>query len=110
MPDHFPARDRVAHKVPLACRIAPLAFGIPMPGLNKQFGVLAITDRAPSRFKNLFDLVRPEENIRSVAWNTIESCTQSLNRAERVRHVAWSGIDFYRLRRSTNGERHNENC
>src|SRR5207245_3570021 len=54
VPDKI-ARLRVPYKVPLAAGIAPCALRIPVPRFNKQFRILPVADRLPSRGEHLFD-------------------------------------------------------
>src|SRR5215469_432692 len=92
MTDFVPGWSLVADEVSPSRGIAPLSFWVPVPGLNKQVGVLAITDNAPSCRQDLPDLVGPKEGIRGIARHTIHSGTQSIERSEDVHHMGWSGV------------------
>src|SRR5689334_13329974 len=95
--NHFLCRRRIPCEVALAGRVAPGSFRIPMPGLNKQLGVLPIADRTPPCLKNLLYLVRPEKDVGCVGGNTIHRGTQGTKRAERVCDMTRSCIDADRL-------------
>ena len=98
MADHLFSGLRLSNEIALAGRIAPSPFGIPVPRLHKQFRVLAIADRAPTGFENLFHLIWTEEDIGGVARNTIERCPERLDWTERVSDMAWSRVNLNRLR------------
>src|SRR4051794_36981940 len=108
MANHFACRCRIAREVSLARRGAPGSFGIPMPCLNKQLGILAITDRAPTCLENLLDLVRPEKSIRRIRGNAIDSAAQCAKWAERVCNVARSCIDTDGLRGGAGGRQYRD--
>src|SRR5947209_711850 len=65
------SRRGIASEIAFAGRIAPRSFGVPVPGLHKQIGVLAVTDNAPTGGQCLLDLIWPEERVRSIARNTV---------------------------------------
>ena len=83
----------VAGKVTLASGIAPGAFGIPVPSLHKEFGILAVRDLSPSRGEDLLDGFRLEEGIGGVAGNAVNGRTERVKRAERICDMAGSGVN-----------------
>ena len=87
----------IAPKIPLAQRIAPRSFWIPVPGLHKQLGVLAVTHHSPSSLENLLHLVGREEHVRRIAGNAIHSGSQCVRWTESVYKVAGCHIDSDRL-------------
>ena len=88
----------VAGKVTLASGIAPGAFGIPVPSLHKEFGILAVRDLSPSRGEDLLDGFRLEEGIGGVAGNAVNGRTERVKRAKRICDMAGSGVDADGLR------------
>src|SRR5438874_5962105 len=82
--NHLLRRRCITHEIALAGRIAPGAFRVPMPGLYEELGVLAIRYRPPPCFENLFDLVRPEKNVCSVAGNVMHGGGECAKRTEGV--------------------------
>ena len=85
-------------KYPLPAGSLQVPLGIPMPGLHKQIGVLAVTDDAPSGRENLLDLIGTKEHVGGVAGHAVDGRTQGIERAECVYDVAGSGVDENGLR------------
>src|SRR5208337_4468548 len=87
VPDHFSRRSGISHEIPFARRIAPSALGVPMPGLHEQIRVLAITDHAPPRRKDLLDLIRPKKHFGGIARYPVYGRTKGIHGAELVHHM-----------------------
>src|SRR5438046_10079238 len=78
VPDKI-ARLRVPYKVPLAAGIAPCALRIPVPRFNKQFRILPVADRLPSRGEHLFDCGFGEELVSRSSGKAINACAERLS-------------------------------
>src|SRR5260370_13899826 len=73
--------------------IAPCALRIPVPGLNKQFGILAIADRLPSCGKYFAHGGRIDEFIYRARRQTINPGSEGLGWDKRVSCMSRSGIN-----------------
>src|SRR6266700_308895 len=87
MANHLLCRRRIAYKVALAGGIAPLSLWVPVPRLDEQVSILAITDYPPTGLLNLSNLIGAEEHIGGVARHAVDRRTQSVKRAEFVHYM-----------------------
>ena len=70
--------EPVKYPLPLGSLQVPLR--IPVPGLDRQLGILAIGHRLPARGEHSFQCSRREVMIDGLRRNTVNSRTQSLIR------------------------------
>ena len=91
---NFFPRLRTPHEVPfLFFGIAPLASGIPVPGLDHQFGILPVGNSLPSRTEDLFEQRIFQKLVGSPSPQPIDRCAQRAHGTERVRNMRRVGID-----------------
>ena len=83
----------VAHEVTHIAGFAPFSFGVPVPSLNIQFGVLPVTDRLPAGRQKLLDRGGGEDFVGSRERNAINAGTERLGRTECIRDVIRSEVD-----------------
>src|SRR5208282_2852395 len=76
--------NRGTREIALAGRITPASLGVPVPSLDRQFGILAVRYRLPSRGKR--DLQREWQQILvdGLRGNAVDAGAQSFARDEVV--------------------------
>ena len=84
---------RIADEVAFAARVAPRALRIPVPGLDKQFGVLPIGDRLPSGCKHLVHDRVGKKLVGGSGVEPIDACPKCLGWNKGVDYMARSGIN-----------------
>ena len=107
MANHLLGRRCIAYKVALAGRIAPLSLRVPVPRLDEQVSILAITDYTPTGLLNLSNLIGAEEHISGIAGYAVNRRTESVKRAEFVHYMTgrYIHLDGLGVRGCARGQR-----
>ena len=90
------AADEVAF---LLVGVAPLACGIPVPGLDHQLSILTIGHGLPSRAENFVQQRIFQQVVGSAGAQAVDGRAQRADGAEGVGDVGGVGIDNNLLRR-----------
>jgi hypothetical protein len=93
----FITKSCVTCEVVFAARIAPTAFGIPIPCLDREFCILTISDRPPSRRCYLIQNFFGKGLVDSDHRNVVHASAQCFQWNNMVKSVLRSDIDVHRL-------------
>src|SRR5262249_33878723 len=87
-------RIRIADEVAFAGWVTPGAFGVPVPCLHVEFGILAIGDGTPPGLKHTIDDGFDEGGVDLALSYAVDSSAERLVGNEAVAHMTGRGIDL----------------